>query len=291
MEQTWVKRCTHCQCCRAVIELGRLSVGHLAKRPPMMNLNATLSPWNEDRGRSKTFGLAGEVKRPAWCRCGDEENRNEGRRSAMPKAMPGMSGMKNKKEAMGRLAWSKVPVTIMGLGTEHANQACDALSDNELDGHGEVVPCCAVGVEKHTWSDRSSTCEIDEAPPLLDDIFNGHVYTSGRMGSNQSKTRSLPKTNAPRGAKRTQPPNQPPSLAPSPNSSLAPNPSLPPSPSLTPNPSLAPSRRIPNLQFRVLIIGRANAGKTSILQRVCDTTESPTIYRGGEEVSCLNFCP
>ena len=33
-----------------------------------------------------------------------------------------------------------------------------------------------------------------------------------------------------------------------------------------------------NVQFRVLIIGRANAGKTSILQRVCDTTESPEIY-------------
>ena len=33
------------------------------------------------------------------------------------------------------------------------------------------------------------------------------------------------------------------------------------------------------LRFRVLIIGRANAGKTSILQRVCETTESPTIYR------------
>jgi GTPase SAR1 family protein len=34
-----------------------------------------------------------------------------------------------------------------------------------------------------------------------------------------------------------------------------------------------------NLKFRVLIIGRANAGKTSILQRVCDTTESPKIYK------------
>ena len=41
-------------------------------------------------------------------------------------------------------------------------------------------------------------------------------------------------------------------------------------------------RRIPNLQFRVLVLGRANAGKTTILQRVCDTTESPTIYRLGE---------
>ena len=38
--------------------------------------------------------------------------------------------------------------------------------------------------------------------------------------------------------------------------------------------------RIPrDFKFRVLIIGRANAGMTSILQRVCDTTESPEIYR------------
>jgi GTPase SAR1 family protein len=48
----------------------------------------------------------------------------------------------------------------------------------------------------------------------------------------------------------------------------------------------APSRdntilpRVPrDIKFRVLIIGRANAGKTSILQRVCDTTESPEVYR------------
>ncbi|KAI9464880.1 hypothetical protein HD554DRAFT_2026156 [Boletus coccyginus] len=37
--------------------------------------------------------------------------------------------------------------------------------------------------------------------------------------------------------------------------------------------------RVPNVKFRVLIVGRANAGKTSILQRVCETTESPKIYR------------
>ena len=49
--------------------------------------------------------------------------------------------------------------------------------------------------------------------------------------------------------------------------------------------------RIPNLQFRVLVIGRANAGKTSILQRVCEATESPKIYRGGEEVRGREFCP
>ena len=41
--------------------------------------------------------------------------------------------------------------------------------------------------------------------------------------------------------------------------------------------------KVPNVQFRVLIIGRANAGKTSILQRVCDTTESPKIYRLDKE--------
>ena len=31
-------------------------------------------------------------------------------------------------------------------------------------------------------------------------------------------------------------------------------------------------------RFRVLIIGRANAGKTTILQRVCNTTEQPEIF-------------
>jgi hypothetical protein len=51
-----------------------------------------------------------------------------------------------------------------------------------------------------------------------------------------------------------------------------------------------------NLRFRVLIIGRANAGKTSILQRVCDTTESPEIYRLGprgkrERVRCHSWWP
>ena len=43
-------------------------------------------------------------------------------------------------------------------------------------------------------------------------------------------------------------------------------------------------RRIPEIRVRVLIMGRANAGKTTILQSVCNTTESPIIYRGNEEV-------
>ena len=39
-----------------------------------------------------------------------------------------------------------------------------------------------------------------------------------------------------------------------------------------------PGPRFP-VQFRVLVIGRANAGKTSILQSVCETTESPVVQR------------
>jgi len=30
--------------------------------------------------------------------------------------------------------------------------------------------------------------------------------------------------------------------------------------------------------FRVLVIGRANAGKTTLLKRVCNTLEEPCIY-------------
>ncbi|KAN0129344.1 hypothetical protein V8E53_012828 [Lactarius tabidus] len=41
---------------------------------------------------------------------------------------------------------------------------------------------------------------------------------------------------------------------------------------------------LPKFKFRVLIIGRANAGKTSILQRVCETTESPIVYKGRQQV-------
>ncbi|KAH8977051.1 GTP-binding protein [Lactarius hatsudake] len=50
------------------------------------------------------------------------------------------------------------------------------------------------------------------------------------------------------------------------------------------------SRRLPEIKFRVLIIGRANAGKTSILQRVCETTESPVIKRGRKRVGRSTFC-
>ena len=38
-------------------------------------------------------------------------------------------------------------------------------------------------------------------------------------------------------------------------------------------------------RFRVLVVGRSNAGKTTLLQRVCNTTELPDIYNSkGEKV-------
>lgn len=47
---------------------------------------------------------------------------------------------------------------------------------------------------------------------------------------------------------------------------------------------LEPRRRVPKIQFRVLTKGRADAGKTAILQKVRETTESPIIYQGDEEL-------
>jgi len=53
----------------------------------------------------------------------------------------------------------------------------------------------------------------------------------------------------------------------------------------------ARARRIRELcnRFRILIIGRANAGKTTILQKVCNTTEKPVIYNSkGKKVRNAN---
>jgi hypothetical protein len=43
-------------------------------------------------------------------------------------------------------------------------------------------------------------------------------------------------------------------------------------------------------RFRILIIGRANSGKTTILQKICKTNEKPEIFNSkGEKVCCM--CP
>ena len=36
-------------------------------------------------------------------------------------------------------------------------------------------------------------------------------------------------------------------------------------------------------RFRILVNGRANAGKTTLLQRVCNTTDDPCIYDDDEK--------
>ena len=43
-------------------------------------------------------------------------------------------------------------------------------------------------------------------------------------------------------------------------------------------------------RFRILVIGRANAGKTTILKKICDSTQNPEIYDGmGNRVRQLYF--
>jgi 50S ribosomal subunit-associated GTPase HflX len=45
-------------------------------------------------------------------------------------------------------------------------------------------------------------------------------------------------------------------------------------------------------RFRILIVGRANAGKTTILQKICKTDEKPEIFNSeGEKVGwmCLYY--
>ncbi|KAJ7804898.1 hypothetical protein B0H14DRAFT_3485779 [Mycena olivaceomarginata] len=59
---------------------------------------------------------------------------------------------------------------------------------------------------------------------------------------------------------------------------------------LTMNDLTAPHRRLPNVKFRVFIAGRANTGKTSILQRIIVLSEeyirlNPTSERGQYDIS------
>jgi GTP-binding protein EngB required for normal cell division len=44
--------------------------------------------------------------------------------------------------------------------------------------------------------------------------------------------------------------------------------------------------------FRILVIGRANAGKTTLLKRVCNTPDDPCIYNEGKNlVRFLSYHP
>jgi len=54
-----------------------------------------------------------------------------------------------------------------------------------------------------------------------------------------------------------------------------------------PNPEMARAIKIRSqcTHFRILVIGRANAGKTTLLKRVCETTDEPRIYDpNGKEI-------
>ena len=58
------------------------------------------------------------------------------------------------------------------------------------------------------------------------------------------------------------------------------------------------TRDFQNLQekfgrFRILIVGRANAGKTTILQRICNSTEHPEVFDGDRNkvrIGSMLFC-
>ena len=47
------------------------------------------------------------------------------------------------------------------------------------------------------------------------------------------------------------------------------------------NPFNAFNARKKYSHFRILVIGLANAGKTTLLKRVCNTTDDPRIYNEG----------
>ncbi|KAF8152438.1 hypothetical protein B0H34DRAFT_664019 [Crassisporium funariophilum] len=76
--------------------------------------------------------------------------------------------------------------------------------------------------------------------------------------------------------------NSPSTVVPEPVLSGLQSHSTPQSPSNLPStvPVLATDRNLLDIytRFRILVIGRANAGKTTLLNRVCNTTEEPSIY-------------
>jgi len=57
----------------------------------------------------------------------------------------------------------------------------------------------------------------------------------------------------------------------------------------TTNPEEAAKLRAKYTHFRILVIGRANAGKTTLLKRVCNTKEDP-VYNAVRYQLCLKTC-
>ena len=61
-------------------------------------------------------------------------------------------------------------------------------------------------------------------------------------------------------------------------------PPVAPTPAVIIDPEEAAKLRAKYTHFRILVIGRANAGKTTLLKRVCNTTEEPSIYDGDKNL-------
>src|SRR5258708_5818701 len=61
-------------------------------------------------------------------------------------------------------------------------------------------------------------------------------------------------------------------------SPVAPVPPATPAPPVRIGPDEAAKLRAKYTRFRILVIGRANAGKTTLLKQVCNTIEEPSIF-------------
>ncbi|KDR86076.1 hypothetical protein GALMADRAFT_150392 [Galerina marginata CBS 339.88] len=77
--------------------------------------------------------------------------------------------------------------------------------------------------------------------------------------------------------------NSPSNIVAQPVETTAPPPA-PPAPTVKIDREEAAKLRAKYTHFRILVIGRANAGKTTLLKRVCNTTEEPSIYDEGQNL-------
>jgi GTPase SAR1 family protein len=59
-------------------------------------------------------------------------------------------------------------------------------------------------------------------------------------------------------------------------------------PPVTTTPEEAAKLRAKYTHFRILVIGRANAGKTTLLKRVCNTEEDPVYEKVSNQLSLIS---